>query len=67
MDENRGSSCPLKILTSEILRSVLNDPKLNSNDLTQKSTSVSLYGQLFSRYSTFYDFPLTPMLNFKVS
>ncbi len=35
LDENRGSSSLLKILTSEILQNAQNDPKLNSNDLTR--------------------------------
>ncbi len=35
-DENCGRSSLLKILRSEILQSAPNDPKLNSNNLTQK-------------------------------
>ncbi len=57
-----------------------NDPKLNSNDLTQKVptygdpntvspkfSSASPYDQPFSKYSTliFYDLPSTPMLKFR--
>ena len=78
LNEKCHSNGLLNILTSEFLQSAPNDPKLNSNDLTLKVPrrscdyesqilSVLLYGQLFSRYCTFYDFPLTPILNFKVS
>ena len=39
LDENCGSSCLLEFLTSEILQSAPNDPKLNSKNQTQKYTT----------------------------
>ena len=60
----------LKIVESEIVHSALNVPELNSMNRASKyptyvrsrapkCSSVSRYGQPFSRYSTFQAFPLT--------
>ncbi len=71
-DKNWGSSSLLKILTSEILQSAPNDPKLNSNDLTRKvlyiRSSWDHESQIFSRFAlrsaiyfrscSFHDFPI---------
>ncbi len=79
LDRNCWTSSLLKMSISEILQSVLNDPKLNSNDLTRKvpyiCTSYKTMGLKFhpfrSIFNRFQDvayftiFPLTPTLKFQ--
>ncbi len=68
-----GKQQLLKIWISGILQSAMNDPKLNSNDLTRKApyiwNSLDSKSQIFicfslqaafSRYCTCYDFPIDP-------
>ncbi len=79
LDENYGRSSLLKILTSEILQSALNDPKLNSKNQTQSvlhtqflerqglnfHVSLSIFSHI-QDIAHFRIFPLTPMLTFHV-
>ncbi len=77
LNEICHSSGLLKILTSEILQSTPNGPKLNSKNKTWKHptyavhitvspifSSVSFYDQPLSRYFTFNDFPIHRLVAF---